>query len=117
MLSWGNHGYPSHDKAKPLFFQSVGKSGDCEVKRLFRVEYLHAEGQEVSAEHRFRLFVGCGGKGKDAGKHVHTPKGRRFQENIDSVCSERPTQAKKTCSLSLVSMSAQNTFFFLLASR
>ena len=56
MCSWGNRGYPSNYKAKPSFFQSVGRSGDCEVKRLFRMEYLHAEGQEVSGEHRFLLF-------------------------------------------------------------
>jgi hypothetical protein len=65
-----------------FFLQSVGKSGGCETKRLFRMEYLHAEGREVLSDVRFRLFVGCEGKGKDAGKHVHTPKGRRFQERI-----------------------------------
>jgi hypothetical protein len=42
----------------------------------------HAEGQEVSGEHRFQLFVGCGGKGKYAVKHVYTPKSRAFQEKI-----------------------------------
>jgi hypothetical protein len=47
----------------------------------------HPEGQEVSGEHRFGMFAECGGKGKDEGKHLHTPKGARFQENIDLVCS------------------------------
>ncbi len=148
MCSWGNRGCPSHYKGEAsFFFQSVGRSGDCEVKRLFRVEYLHAEGQEVSGEHRFELFVGCGGKGKYAvqvylqtegqgvsgkdrfgmfagcggkGKYairnLHPPKGRRFQENIALICSERPTQAKDSRSLSLASPSAQTIFFFLFAS-
>jgi hypothetical protein len=80
------------------------------------VGYLHAEGQEVSGEHRVGMFVECGGKGRYAGKHVHTPKGRRFQENIGSICSERPTQAKVSRSLSMASLSAQTIFFFLFAS-
>jgi len=75
-----------------------------------------SEGQEVSGERRFGMFVGCGGKGKYAGKHVHPPKGRRFQENIALICSERPTQSKDTHSLSLASPSAQTIFFFLFAS-
>jgi hypothetical protein len=41
-----------------------------------------SEGQEISGEHRFGMFAGCGGKGKNTVKHVHTPKGRRFQERI-----------------------------------
>jgi hypothetical protein len=39
-------------------------------------------------------------------ENIHTPKDRRFEENIGSICSERPTQAKKTRSLSLASLSA-----------
>jgi len=42
----------------------------------------HPEGREVSSDVRFRLFAGCGGKGKSAEKHVQSPKGRRFQERI-----------------------------------
>jgi hypothetical protein len=80
------------------------------------VEYLHAEGQEVSGEHRFLLFAGCGGKGKDAVKHLQKPKGRRFQKKIALECSERPMQSKVSRSLSLASPSAQTIFFFLCAS-
>ncbi len=43
----------------------------------------HPEGQKVSGDIRFELFVGCGGKGKYEGKHIQKPKGARFQENSD----------------------------------
>ena len=77
----------------------------------------HAEGQEVSGEHRFDLFgktdaiegyaLAVAGKFKhpkhffsfclqvldsaenSAVRNLHMPKGRRFQENIAFICSER----------------------------
>jgi hypothetical protein len=49
--------------------------------------YSKAEGQAVSGKDRLRMFVGCGGKGRYAVKHVHTPKGRACQEKIGWVCS------------------------------
>jgi hypothetical protein len=81
-----------------------------------------SEGQEVSGEHRFQLFgkteaseryaLAVAGKYErpkyfssfclqvlesaesSAIRNLHTPEGRRFQENIASICSERPAQAK-----------------------
>ena len=47
-------------------------------------------------------------------RNLHPPKGRRFQENIALICSERPTQAKVSRSLSLASPSAQNIFFLFV---
>ena len=41
-----------------------------------------AEGREVSGEHRFGLFVECGGEGKCAVKSIYMPKGRACQEKI-----------------------------------
>jgi hypothetical protein len=77
----------------------------------------HAEGQEVSGEDRFGMFgktdaseedaLAVAGKFKRpnhffsfylqvvesaeylAVRNLHTPKGRRFQENTASICSER----------------------------
>ena len=60
------------------------------------MEYLHAEGQEVSSDIRFGLFAGCEGKGSYEGKPVHTPKGRRFQENINSECSQEAEATRKS---------------------
>ncbi len=82
----------------------------------------HAEGQEVSGEHRFDLFgktdasegfaLAVAGKSKrpkhfssfclqvfESAEHLairnlHTPKGRRFQENIASICSERTVSSE-----------------------
>jgi hypothetical protein len=47
-------------------------------------------------------------------RNLHPPKGRRFQEKIASICSERPMQAKNTRSLFQVSPSAQNIFFLFM---
>jgi hypothetical protein len=81
-----------------------------------------SEGQEVSEEYRFDLFgktdaseedaLAVAGKSKrpnhffsfclqvlecaenSAIRNLHPPKGRRFQEDIALICSERPAQAK-----------------------
>jgi hypothetical protein len=47
----------------------------------------NSEGQAVSGKDRLKIFAGCGGKGKYAGKHVQRPKSRAFQEKIGFVCS------------------------------
>ncbi len=114
MYSWGNRGYPSNYEGEAsFFFQSVGKSGGCEAKGLFRLEYLHAEGQEVSGEHRFGMFAGCGGKGKYA-KEIFTCRraGGFRRRSVRSVRKDR--RKRRFRARCRWQVQAPKTFFFFL---